>query len=153
MPEPTPTIDRTPRHALPYLFPGQAQKEAFVNEAMARLDALIQPVARAELAEPPASPTAGDCYIVANPASGSWAGHERQLAAWTNGQWVFAAPSEGARVHDAASGGLAVFTAAAGWQRAAAPPAPAGGSTQDIEARTAITAIVARLHSLGIFSA
>ena len=32
---------RTPRHSLPLLYPGQAQKEVFVNEALARLDALV----------------------------------------------------------------------------------------------------------------
>ena len=153
MPEPTLTTARTPRHALPFLFPGQAQKEAFVNEALVRLDGLIQPVVLGEIAAPPAAPASGDSYLVAGSATGAWTGHEKSLASWAETQWLFAPPREGARVYDAASGALAVFTAVHGWRRAAAPAAPAGGSTQDIEARLAIAAIVAGLHRLGIYSA
>lgn len=153
MPEPVLTIARTARHDLPYLFPGQAQKEAFVNEALARLDGLIQPAVLGEAATPPPSATSGDSYIVAAPATGAWAGHERAIATWSDTHWLFAVPAEGARVHDAASASLAVFTTADGWRRAAAPPAPVGGGVQDVEARAAIAAIVANLHSLRIFSA
>ena len=35
---------RTTRHSLPLLYPGQAQQEIFVNEALARLDATPLPV-------------------------------------------------------------------------------------------------------------
>jgi hypothetical protein len=153
MPEPTLTTARTPRHALPFLFPGQAQKEAFVNEALARIDSLLQPVVLGEQAAPPPASQAGDTYLVAAPASGEWAGRDGMIANWSGTHWLFAPPWEGARVHDAASGALAVFSGAAGWRRAAAPPVPDGGTTQDLEARAAIAAIVARLHSLAIFSA
>ncbi len=153
MPELTLTRARTPRHALPFLFPGQAQKEAFVNEAFVRLDSLLQPVVLGERATPPAAPAGGDSYLVAAPAAGEWAGHEAAIASWAETQWLFSAPCEGARVHDAASGALAVFSIAEGWRRAAAPPVPSGGVMQDVEARAAIAAIVAGLHRLGIFSA
>ena len=153
MPLPTITTARTPAHALPYLFPGQSQKEAFVNEAFARLDALVHPLVLGELAAPPADPATGDCYIVAGSAAGVWAGHERALASWAETQWLFAEPREGMQVHDAASGALAVFTDLQGWQHAAAPATPSGGSVQDVEARAALAQIVARLHTLRIFSA
>lgn len=153
MPIPTITSARTPAHGLPYLFPGQSQKEAFVNEALTRLDALIDPVVLGELAEPPASPATGDCYIVATPATGAWATHEDALAVWAETQWLYADPREGTQVHDAASGALAVFRGAEGWARAAVPEAPSGGATQDIEARAALADIVTKLHALRIFSA
>lgn len=153
MPLPVITTARTPRHALPYLFPGQAQKEVFVNEALARLDALVQPAVLGEIAAPPANPAPGDCYIVARPATGVWATHEGALATWAETQWLFAPPREGGRVHDIASGALAVFTVAQGWQRAAAPVAPSGGTTQDTEARAALAELVTKLQSLQIFSA
>lgn len=126
MPEPTLTTARTPHHSLPFLFSGQSQKEAFVNEAIARIDALIQPVVQGEAATPPANPSSGDSYIVATNASGSWQGRDEEIATWADNQWLFAAPRDGARVRDAAVGALAVFREGSG---------------------------VAKLHSLGIFSA
>lgn len=153
MPLPTITSARSPAHELPYLFPGQAQKEAFVNEAFARLDALLQPVAIEERAAPPAGPAPGDSYLVADPASGAWTGQERALAVWAENQWLFCPPREGARLFDLASGALALFSAAEGWQRIAAPAPPLGGATQDGEARAAIAALVAALRAAGIFSA
>lgn len=153
MPEPVLTTARTPRHALPFLFPGQAQKEAFVNEALARLDGLLQPVVLGERAEPPASPGIGDSYLVSASATGDWAGQGAAIATWADTHWLFASPWEGACIHDAAAGALAVFTSSGGWRRAAAPSIPTGGATQDLEARAAIAEIVARLHSLAIFSA
>lgn len=153
MPDPILTTARTPRHALPFLFPGQAQKEAFVNEALARLDALVLPSVLGELSDPPAAPASGDSFLVGAAATGAWTGRERSIATWADTQWLFASPSDGARVHDAQSGALAVFSTAEGWRRAASPPVPAGGTVQDLEARAAIAAIVASLHRLGIFSA
>lgn len=35
--------DATARFAFPLIAPGQAQKELFHNEALARVDALLQP--------------------------------------------------------------------------------------------------------------
>lgn len=153
MPLPAVTTARTPAHDLPYLFPGQAQKEAFVNEAFARLDALVSPTVLDDLSAPPAAPASGDCYIVAAPASGDWTGHERDLAVWAENQWLFLAPHAGARVHHEARGALAVYNVTDGWRRASAPPLPVGGTTQDAEARAALAAVVAKLQVLGIFSA
>lgn len=152
MPLPTITSARTPVHGLPYLFPGQAQREAFVNEAFARLDALVQPSVLGELANPPAEPSPGDSYLVADDATGGWAGQERALAVWAENQWLFQPPHEGARVYDAAAGGLACFTVPQGWQRFAAPALPAGGGTQDSEARATLAEVVTALRAAGIFS-
>lgn len=153
MPLPTLTTARTPAHELPYLFPGQSQKEAFVNEAFARLDALVQPIVIGERADPPAAPLPGDCYLLADAASGAWAGKARALAVWAENQWLFLPPREGARVHDLASGSMVSFSAGEGWRRIAAPAPPTGGATQDDEARAAIAAVVAALGAAGIFSA
>ena len=153
MPEPTLTTARSPHHSLPFLFSGQAQKEAYVNEALVRIDALIQPVVQGEASTPPANPSSGDSYIVATNAGGAWQGRAGEIATWADNQWLFAAPRDGARVHDAADGALAVFREGSGWHRAVSPPTIMGGSIQDVEARAAIGDIVAKLHSLGIFSA
>lgn len=48
-----------------------------------------------DLATPPASPAAGDTYIVAATATGAWAGKEKQIAVWSGSAWVFYAPRIG----------------------------------------------------------
>lgn len=152
MSEPAITSARTPRHALPYLFPGQAQKEAFVNEALARIDGLVQPSVIDQRAAPPAAPLAGNCHIVAPAATGAWSGRDAALATWAGSQWLFARPVAGALVFDAGSGCYAVFDDAEGWLRAPTPPLPAAGATQDAEARAAIAAIIDGLRILGLFA-
>lgn len=152
MTEPAISTARTPRLSLPYLFPGQAQKEAFVNEALARLDALSAPAVIDERAVPPATPLPGDCHLVAAAPEGAWSGRAGTIACWAETQWLYTPPRPGMRVHDRSTGALAVFDEAVGWVRAAAPPAPAGGTVQDAEARAALTAIVAGLRALRIFA-
>ena len=48
---------------------------------------------------PPATPAAGDCYMVPAGATGVWAGKEGQLALWVldaiSGAWVYAIPRLG----------------------------------------------------------
>ena len=152
MPEPVITTARTARHGFPHLFPGQAQKEAFVNEALARLDALLHLTVIDERAEPPSSPLPGDCHIIAPGPTGAWSGHAGAIASWAHGQWLFSAPSEGMRAFDVASGCVAVHTAAGGWRRVPAPAPPAGGTAPDAEARAALAGVIEGLRDLGIFS-
>jgi len=64
MSDPTSFTLTTPRFGLPFLFSGQAQKEVSVNEAHALADMLLHPCIAGELAAPPASPSAGDCWLV-----------------------------------------------------------------------------------------
>lgn len=48
-----------------------------------------------DLATPPASPAAGDTYIVAAAATGAWAGKSGQVAVWSGSAWVFYVPRLG----------------------------------------------------------
>lgn len=49
-----------------------------------------------DLLTPPASPTAGDRYIIATGTStGAWVGYNTQIAEWTGTAWQFYAPSTG----------------------------------------------------------
>ena len=58
--------DMTPRFALPFILPGQAQKELFHNEALVRIDLALHPaVEGAPAAAPPADPEEGRCWVVA----------------------------------------------------------------------------------------
>lgn len=142
---------RTPRHALPLLYPGQAQKEIFVNEALARLDALTQPVVLSSRGAPPTSHAAGDTYLVVAPATEEWSEQEDCLAISQETHWVFQSPFEGMRVYDRENAAIRLWRD--GWSDPQAIPDPAGGATIDAEARGAIATLLLCLRSLGILSA
>tara|TARA_R110000824_G_scaffold366730_2_gene555666 strand:- start:203510 stop:204223 length:714 start_codon:yes stop_codon:yes gene_type:complete len=111
---------------LPYLEAAQAQKHVTVNEALRRLDAAVHlSVESRMLAAPPATPDEGERYIVAASASGAWAGHEDDLAAWIDGAWMFVAPQMGWRAFDAAADAF-VFYNGSGW---IAEPAGSGATS------------------------
>jgi hypothetical protein len=81
---------------LPVLAAAQAQKHVTHNEALRILDTLVQlAVLDRDLAAPPASPTDGQRWIVAAGATGAWAGHVNQVAAWQDGAWQFSTPRIG----------------------------------------------------------
>lgn len=89
-------MDATDNLNLPYILPAQAQKHVTHNEAIKALDALLQlAVLSRTLAAPPASPAAGDRYIVPAGATGGWTGQAKAVAAWQDGAWTFYAPREG----------------------------------------------------------
>ncbi|WP_324829094.1 DUF2793 domain-containing protein [Qipengyuania zhejiangensis] len=150
MSEPIEFTDTTPRHGLPYLIAGQVQKELFVNESLARIDALLHPVATAVTSSPPPAPGPGKCWIVAPGASGDWTGKDDSLAFWDGAQWTFISPHAGMSVYVADRSSLALYDGA--WHQAQTPPLPQGGTTIDAQARTAIQAIVAAMKSVGIIS-
>ncbi|HYD28259.1 DUF2793 domain-containing protein [Brevundimonas sp.] len=68
--------DQTARLGLPYLAAGQMQKHVTLNEALTRLDALVQPavLSRSQQAQP-AAPPDGALYILPPDATGdAWTG-------------------------------------------------------------------------------
>ena len=105
----------TPNLVLPYLAANQSQKHVTVNEALRRLDALVQTsVQSTALATPPASPTEGQRWIVPASPTSVWAGHAGQIAAWQDGAWAFYAPQDGWIVFDASTDALLWFNAGTG---------------------------------------
>ncbi|MGN6499180.1 MAG: DUF2793 domain-containing protein [Tsuneonella sp.] len=151
MTDPLSFTSTSPRHELPFLFAGQAQKEFFVNEAHARIDALLHPAVLGEVTQPPASATAGDCWLVGAGAEGEWSGFGGAIACWQASEWILLRPTRGMRAYDVSSGQFLVFTDT--WLRAAAPAAPVGGTTVDAQARDAIATLLAALKSVGVFAA
>lgn len=90
------TTLQSPNLHLPYLAAAQAQKHVTHNEALRRLDALVQlSVATRTIAVPPTTPSDGARFIVSAGASGAWSGHDHAIAAWQDGAWTFLSPSEG----------------------------------------------------------
>lgn len=161
--------DTSARFALPFILPGQAQKEAYHNEALALIDAALHAAIEGEpLAAPPGGPVPGQCWIVAEGASGAWAGKADALACWTAGGWRFVTPvagmlawnkTDGVWLHWAESswsdGSLPATALSIGGQQVVGPrlpdvPSPSGGTTIDAEARGAIDALIATLKSHGL---
>jgi hypothetical protein len=156
------------RFALPFILPGQAQKEVFHNEALAALDGLIHPAVAGTAAAPPANPAEGACWIVAAGPSGDWAGQAGRLALRTAGGWRFLAAVPGMSVWDHGAGHARFWTGAA-WSdgklpvagivvagkqvvgpRLAMVPSPSGGTTIDAEARAAVNALIVALKTHGL---
>lgn len=159
------------RHALPLIAPGQAQKELSHNEALALVDLLLQPaVVAAGTDTPPAAPASGQCWIVGAAPTGAWTGHAAAVAGWTSGGWRFAAPREGMRAWTGPGGAELRYTGG-GWQtealagsmvriggvqvvgaRRPAIAGPAGGATNDAEARAAIEQVLSALRTHGLIA-
>ena len=98
-------MDQTARFALPFLAPGQMQKELFHNEALQTVDMLLCPaVDGPPLVTPPGNPAAGNSYIVGVAATGAWTGRDGSIACFTDSGWRFAGPVDGMALTDRLTG-------------------------------------------------
>lgn len=161
--------DSTPRFNMPYILPGQAQKEQFHNEALLIADGLLHAaIEDGPLVAPPDSPLPGQCWVVGTGATGAWTGQAHRLAIWTESGWRFVAPTGGIQVWKKASGYHLRWSGSA-WvvgevtgtklsiggvqvvgARQPAVPSPSGGTTIDAEARAAVGAVIVALRSHGL---
>lgn len=108
-------MTETNRLGLPLLAPAQAQKHVTVNEAFARLDALVQlSLTSVGGTVPPVSPAEGAVHGVGTGATGDWAGQDGALAVFQNGGWAFVVPAAGWRGWSVAAG-TGVTHDGAGW--------------------------------------
>lgn len=88
--------DVSARLDLPFIAPSQAQKHVTHNEAVQRLDLLVQMALDGFGAtEPPAAPEPGARYALGQGAMGAWAGQDGQIALFLGEGWTFVAPQEG----------------------------------------------------------
>ncbi|WP_306016421.1 DUF2793 domain-containing protein [Oceanicaulis sp. MMSF_3324] len=94
--------ERTPRLDLPWLMPAQAQKHVTVNEALARLDILVQAAVLSRvLGAQPDTPSEGEGYILPSSVTGAdWAGApEGVLIVFHEGVWTAIPPWPGMSVY------------------------------------------------------
>lgn len=99
---------------LPLLTASQSQKHVTHNEAINKLDILVQlNVLDRDLTAPPGSPVDGACYIVGSGATGAWATKDLNVAAYQSGVWKFFAPYEGWIAWIVDENTLAIWTGAA----------------------------------------
>lgn len=84
------------RLELPYLEPAQAQKHVTHNEALRKLDMLVQlSVQGFNENTPPALPVTGQVFALGAAPTGDWAGQADMLALREDTGWTFAAPQPG----------------------------------------------------------
>lgn len=159
------------RFALPFIQPGQAQKELFHNEALARVDTALHPVVDAmNLTEPPEDPALGAAWIVASDSLAEWAGHGDDIAVWTSGGWRFLSPVPGMsvwlrpamawiwydgvawRTHPLPTFGVAVNGVQVVGAQSTAIGDPAGGTVVDAESRAIIGLILQTMRDHGLIA-
>ena len=136
--------ETTTHLTLPLLLPEQAQKHVTHNEALQRLDILVQAtVLDADRNAPPEDPLEGQRHLVGPSPTGAWTGRAGTLAAQLGGAWVFLAPRPGWRVLDLSTGALLCHDGLA-WQPPAARPLEGNrlslGATADATTRLALAA-------------
>lgn len=89
-------MDKSENLEVPYIMPNQAQKHVTHNEAIRYLDTLVQAnILSLDLNSPPDNSDNGARYVVANNATGVWAGKENQIAAFQDDAWAFYKPQDG----------------------------------------------------------
>ncbi|MEM7068540.1 MAG: DUF2793 domain-containing protein [Pseudomonadota bacterium] len=117
--------ETTHRLKLPYIMPSQAQKHVTHNEALRMLDAVVHLVVDAfGTNDPPASPQAGEQYMVGESPTGDWFDHGNEIAVFIDGAWIFFEPRDGWMAWSKPEGQLVVYTGDA-WEPVA------NGATQD----------------------
>jgi hypothetical protein len=112
--------DTSPRLALPYLQPAQAQKHVTHNEALRVLDVVVQlAVVAFGATVPPTLPEEGKVYALGVGATGAWFDEDGKLAVWVDAGWQFHVPEPGWIATLAGGRELRVWTGS-GWQAVAA---------------------------------
>jgi hypothetical protein len=127
--------ETSPRLLLPWLQAAQAQKHVTHNEALRRLDGLVNlTVEDRSRSAPPANAAEGAAYLVAGGASGLWAGWSGDIALWSDGAWLRLPARPGWRLWVLAED-LLLVRVAAGWVTldAAMGLLVRGGSTDLVE--------------------
>lgn len=162
-------MNSTPRLKLPFITPGQAQKDLSHNEALQLIDLLLMPVVEMlPLNAPPDGVLAGECYLVGAAPTGDWAGRAHALAGYSDSGWRFVEPRLGMLVYVRSEGVSARFGgsdwdvgAISGSQlliggrkvvgsRAGSIATPAGGKRIDVEARAALSEVLDALRGHGL---
>ena len=106
-------MSTTPRLALGELSSAQSQKHVTVNEALIKIDALVNcRFVSMALTAPPDSPADGAAYLVGASATGAWSGYDGKIAYCIDGAWHFYAPFDGLVAYNAADGGTYVYSGA-----------------------------------------
>lgn len=102
----------TKRLGLPLIDQGQAMKHVTHNEALAKLDGIVQLSALAMANAAPPAPVEDAVYLVGPAPTGVFAGHQKAVAVFQNGGFTFAEPRVGWRCYVQSTKRLMVFDGA-----------------------------------------
>ncbi|WP_282152119.1 DUF2793 domain-containing protein [Ruegeria atlantica] len=104
----------SPKLNLPFLQPSQAQKHVTHNEALRRLDLVVQLcIESTNASTPPTVPAQGELYALGSTPSGDWSDHAGELAAWLDNGWHFITPKSGWRAWDQENNRLTIWDGSA----------------------------------------
>ncbi len=104
----------SPRLDLPFLQPSQAQKHVTHNEALRRLDLVVQlSVVATNATTPPPAPEQGEVHALGSAPTDEWAGQAGNLAAWLDNAWHFLSPGIGWRAWDQTAGQIRIWDGSA----------------------------------------
>ncbi len=109
MPTPTDFPSSTSNFSPPLLFAGQSQKEFFVNEAIALIDAHLHRTVVSSQPTPPAIPNEGEAYRVTSGVD-DWSGQDDTIAVFIGGTWRFQSPVSGMTIFDRNAGQFLHFS-------------------------------------------
>ena len=124
--------ETTPRLGLPFIIASQAQKHITHNEALRDLDVLVHlTVEYNTLTTPPADAVDGQCYVVADGATGDWSGRATQIAVRKDHAWHFYIPKEGWTCWLRSRNAMMVFEGY-GWIDIISPNAQRGQSAYEL---------------------
>ena len=157
------------RWSLPLLAAAPAQKETTHNEAIMAIDRLLQlAVVSRTASKPPADAAPGDVHIVGPLPLGAWADSAGHLSSFDGAGWTMTTPQPGCLAWVADEQTFAVL-ACDGWSSGGWPvsglrigdrhvlamapqpvTAPFGGSTVDLECRSALVALLGALRDQGV---
>jgi len=98
-----------PINGLSLLAPGQALKHVTVNEALLKLDVLIQLTIKEKVDFPPDDADVSDIFIVGDHPEGDFTGQTGALAILRYGIWMFIQAKEGWRAYDKNRAKMIIF--------------------------------------------
>ncbi|MFN3280406.1 MAG: DUF2793 domain-containing protein [Tabrizicola sp.] len=145
--------DDTTILSLPLILPAQAQKHVTHNEALVKLDLIVQlAVLNRTLTAPPPLPSIGDRHIVAAGATGPWIGQSGRIALFTEAGWQFTQPLPGWQAYVMAESQMAFFNGLT-WVALSDGPFTVGqlgvSATPDATNRLAVSAPATLLNHAG----
>lgn len=99
--------------ALPLLASNQAQKHVTVNEALRKLDALVQLSVLSQGLNAPPTGVEGERYIAGSAPTGAWTGGAYNVFVYANGAWVRLPPRTGWTAYNISTGMLLYWSGSA----------------------------------------